>query len=152
MRWSHFTDGNACRLKKRGRIRHLSPADSSEHGSVQRGVVDLLVEVLHGREELVLVPRLHEHRLVLLDPVPDVVPLQQNNRFIEKLGSGNSTRCLGCERTPRSHVRNFCILLCESKKFKQILLQKERFKCPHHLLVYPPQNLHSQTDKVPTFV
>ena len=29
------------------------------------------------------------------------------------------------------------------QKFKQILLQKVRFECPHHLMVSPPVNLHS---------
>ena len=81
--------------KKRGKDTNLSPADCSEYGSVLCGVVDLLVEVLHGRLELVFVPRLYEHRFVLLDTVPDVVSLQQNNKIIESL---KKTSCAQCKK------------------------------------------------------
>ena len=32
---------------------------------------------------------------------------------------------------------------CRSKQFKQILLHKVGFECPHHLMVSTPLNLHS---------
>ena len=68
-------------LGQRDSSPYLSPADGGEDGPVVLRVVDALVEAVHGRVELVLVTRLHEHRLVLLNPVPNVVFLQQQQRY-----------------------------------------------------------------------
>ena len=77
-----------------------------------------------------LVPWLYEHRLVLLDPVPDVVSLQRKHGIFEKLGSGNSTRWLGLERLllgARAHAQSFCTPpACQCKKFKQIITTRKR--------------------------
>ena len=57
---------------------------------------------------------------------------------------------LGHDLGASAYAQRFCgPAACECKKFKQILLHMVGFECPHHLMVFPPLNLHSQNDKVP---
>ena len=68
----------------------------------------------------------------------------QQTRFWIKCCESSTLVALGCEHSCPSGstcVQIFCV--CECKKFKQILLHVEKFKCPDHLMVSPSLNLHS---------
>lgn len=52
-------------------LAHFATTDGKENGPLVARVIHFLVKLVHGSEELVLVARLHNGRLDLLNAIPD---------------------------------------------------------------------------------
>ncbi len=52
-------------------LAYLTTADGSKHRPIGHWVLNLVIKALHGREEFTLVSGFNEHRLVLLNTIPD---------------------------------------------------------------------------------